>query len=153
CAHCSAPLRVPPERAGATARCPRCGQPIEVPQISDDSEPSSRSQKTPRPGSRSDLRAAGRAGSEKAEDNDLSFLAPPQSGEELGRLGSYRILKVLGSGGMGIVLLAEDTKLRRQVALKVMKKAHALNPIHRDRFLREAQAAAAIDHDHIVPIY
>src|SRR5262245_33058083 len=94
CAHCSAPLRVPPERAGATARCPRCGQPIEVPQPSDDSEPSSKTQKT-RPPSGSDVRAAGRPATEKADDNDLSFLAPPQSGEELGRLGNYRVLKIL----------------------------------------------------------
>src|SRR5262245_27329736 len=127
CTQCGAPLRVPPERAGASARCPRCGQPIEVPQISEDSEPSSKNQKTPRPSGNSGVRSAGRSGGEKAEENDLSFLAPPQSGDELGRLGNYRILKVLGSGGMGIVLLAEDTKLRRQVALKVMKKAHALN--------------------------
>ncbi|MFO0880626.1 MAG: serine/threonine-protein kinase [Gemmataceae bacterium] len=68
-------------------------------------------------------------------------------------MGIYRVLKILGSGGMGIVFQAEDLKLRRQVALKVMKKSMAANPINRERFLREAQTAAAIDHDHIVPIY
>ena len=54
---------------------------------------------------------------------------------------------------MGTVLLAEDTKLRRQVALKVLKKSQAALPGNRERFIREAQATAAIEHDHIVPIY
>jgi serine/threonine protein kinase len=72
---------------------------------------------------------------------------------ELGRLGDYRILGVLGSGSMGIVFEAEDTILHRRVALKVMKKAQADSPKNRQRFLQEARAAAAIEHDHIVTIY
>ena len=46
----------------------------------------------------------------------LGFLAPPAGPDEIGRLAHYRVLKVLGQGGMGIVLLAEDTQLQRPVA-------------------------------------
>ena len=81
------------------------------------------------------------------------FLAPPQRDDELGRLGGYRVLKVLGSGGMGTVFLAEDLQLNRHVALKAMLPALAMNAAARQRFLREAQAAAAVKHDHIVTIH
>src|SRR4029077_14741839 len=73
--------------------------------------------------------------------------------DEIGRLASYRVLKILGHGGMGIVFLAEDPAPHRLVALKTLKSAVAANDRSRKRFLREAQATAAIEHDHIVPIY
>jgi serine/threonine protein kinase len=82
-----------------------------------------------------------------------AILAPPEAPDELGRLGPYRVLQVLGVGGMGIVLRAEDPVLRRAVALKVLLPAVAAEEENRQRFLREARAAAAIEHDHIVPIY
>jgi serine/threonine protein kinase len=82
-----------------------------------------------------------------------SFLAPAQQSDELGRLGTYRVLRVLGFGGMGVVCEAEDTQLQRRVALKLMKPALAGEAAFRQRFLREARAAAALDHDHIVHIY
>src|SRR5262249_17432835 len=81
------------------------------------------------------------------------FLAPPKEKDELGRLGPYRILKVIGAGGMGIVFQAEDPVLKRIVAVKVMQPHLAAKLSNRERFIREAQAAAAIEHDHIVTIY
>lgn len=84
---------------------------------------------------------------------NVDFLAPAQRSDELGRLGHYRILKVLGKGGMGLVFLAEDTKLDRLVALKVMLPKFAEDQAAKHRFLREAKSAAAIEHDHIVHIY
>jgi serine/threonine protein kinase len=81
------------------------------------------------------------------------FLAPAQEPGELGRLGQYRILRVLGSGGMGVVFQAEDTILKRQVALKAMLPTLAVSESARQRFLREAVSAAKVDHDHIVHIY
>jgi hypothetical protein len=81
------------------------------------------------------------------------FLASPHGPDEIGRLGSYRMLRVLGVGGMGIVFEAQDVQLERHVALKVMKPHLMSNPRARARFLREAKAAAAIIHDHLVPIF
>lgn len=81
------------------------------------------------------------------------FLAPAESADELGRLGNYRVLSVLGSGGMGIVFLAEDLDLKRRVALKAMHPALAASASARERFMREAQAVAAINHDHVVAIH
>ena len=69
------------------------------------------------------------------------------------KLEYFRIIKVLGQGGMGTVYLADDTRLGRKVALKTLKRELAANPSAKDRFLREARSAARLDHDHIIPIY
>jgi serine/threonine protein kinase/Leucine-rich repeat (LRR) protein len=84
---------------------------------------------------------------------DLGFLAPAQGPDELGRLGPFRVRRLLGAGGMGVVFEAEDPQLQRKVALKVMRPVLAADPPARQRFLREARAIAAIEHEHIVPIY
>ena len=63
------------------------------------------------------------------------------------------MLKVLGAGGMGVVYKAEDPGLRRLVAIKAMLPAIAASASAKKRFLREAQAAAAIKHNHIVTIF
>jgi serine/threonine protein kinase/Leucine-rich repeat (LRR) protein len=100
-----------------------------------------------RPAAQSQAAGAGR------EQIALDFLAPAQAPGELGRLGVYRIIEVLGSGGMGIVFEAEDTHLGRTVALKVMKPQAAAMPGARQRFLREARAAATLEHENVVTIY
>jgi len=88
------------------------------------------------------------------EDRSLTdFLAPPQQPDEIGRLGSYRVLKVLGAGGMGVVFKAEEPSLERLVAIKAMLPAVAASASAKLRFLREAKAAAAIKHIHIVTIF
>jgi len=81
------------------------------------------------------------------------FLAPAQSAGELGRIGTYRVLRILGAGGMGIVMEAVDIQLGRRVALKAMNPLLTANPASKTRFLREARAAAAIQHDHVVTIH
>ncbi len=83
----------------------------------------------------------------------IDFLAPPQQPGELGRLGPYRVLQVLGKGGMGMVFRAEDPALQRSIALKVMLPDVAGSRSARERFLREARAAAQIEHEHIIPIF
>ncbi len=93
------------------------------------------------------------AGVEPCVTIEMPHFAPPTESGEIGRLGKYRIQKELGRGGMGAVYLAFDERLRRQVALKVMLPKFAANETAKDRFLREARAAAQICSDHIVNIY
>ena len=83
----------------------------------------------------------------------IDFLSPPRAPGELGWLAHYRVLRLLGEGGMGIVFLAEDSLLSRPVALKVIRPEIADTPGIAQRFMREARATAAIQHDHIVTIY
>ena len=68
-------------------------------------------------------------------------------------LAGYRIESLLGWGGMSVVYLAEDLRLKRKVALKLLAAELAEDDSFRDRFLRESQLAASIDHPNIVPIY
>ena len=69
------------------------------------------------------------------------------------RLGQYQVLSLLGAGGMGEVYRARDTKLVRDVALKVLPEAFALDPERLARFKREAQVLASLNHPHIASIY
>jgi serine/threonine-protein kinase len=86
-------------------------------------------------------------------DIDLSFLQPSENPASLGRLGIYEVLEVLGQGGMGVVLKAFDPALHRPVAIKVLAASYAGSGAARKRFAREAQAVAAVIHDHVVPVH
>ncbi|MBI3862442.1 MAG: protein kinase, partial [Planctomycetia bacterium] len=68
-------------------------------------------------------------------------------------VGHYRITSKLGSGGMGEVFLAEDTRLERKAAIKVLPGEMAADPERRQRFLTEAKAASALNHPHVCIVY
>ena len=76
-----------------------------------------------------------------------------ESGEGLGTLGDFRLVREIGRGGMGIVYEAEQLSLRRRVALKILPLAGMLDERALTRFRNEAQAAAGLHHPHIVPIH
>jgi YVTN family beta-propeller protein len=80
----------------------------------------------------------------------LSALTDARIGTEL--LG-YRIEAVLGRGGMSAVYLAHDSRLKRNVALKVLNSELAVDADFRDRFLRESELAASLDHPNVIPIF
>jgi serine/threonine protein kinase len=81
------------------------------------------------------------------------LLQPPSHPEMLGRLGRYEIERLVGSGGMGVVFKAYDSELHRSVAIKMLAPHLSGSRSARERFAREARAAAAIVNDHVVPIH
>jgi len=97
--------------------------------------------------------APDRSEAEWARDQSLGFLASSDEPGSLGRLGSYEITELLGRGGFGVVLKAFDPTLGRAVAIKVLAPQLATSAAARSRFAREARAAAAVVHDHVVAIH
>jgi hypothetical protein len=69
------------------------------------------------------------------------------------RLAGYLLEEQIGQGGMAVVFRALDVRLKRQVALKVLAPALAADEAFRQRFMRESQAAAAVDDPHIIPVF
>jgi WD40 repeat protein/serine/threonine protein kinase len=182
CPRCGQRLKVSNQLAGKKGRCSHCREAIDVPRAAQKAaagsspNPTNRDSLGPAPapddlaylktlmptyvgeGPNHGGADTFQPDSDEAAAKDLiaeltAFLAPAQQADEIGRLGNYRVRKVLGAGGMGVVFEAEDPKLQRPVALKAMLPSLAARPTNRQRFLREAQAAAAITHDHIVTIY
>jgi hypothetical protein len=97
-------------------------------------------------------------GSQAVGEGRLGVAGAPDGGGAAGplppRLGPFIVLSLLGEGAMGRVYRAEDPRLGREVALKVIRPdIMSSQPNARGRFLREARAAAAVQHDHIVPIF
>ena len=81
------------------------------------------------------------------------ILSPPSHPEMLGRIGRYEVERLIGAGGMGVVFKAFDTELNRPVAIKVLAPFLAGSGAARKRFAREARAAAAVVHEHVVAIH
>ncbi len=93
----------------------------------------------------------GARGGTSMPSDDFRYLDPPRVPGELGWMGGYRVLRVLGRGGMGVVFEAEDPQLGRRIALKVPHAA--TDESYRQRFLREGRLAATLPHEHIAAIY
>jgi serine/threonine protein kinase len=83
----------------------------------------------------------------------LPFLKPTGAAGFIGRLGDFHVRRVIGQGGMGVVLEAQDPVLKRTVALKVLSPWTVLNEETKGRFFREAQSAAALTHENVVAIH
>jgi serine/threonine protein kinase len=80
----------------------------------------------------------------------VTITSDPRIGNELA---GYRVEALVGRGGMGVVYRARDLALDRPVALKVLPPELAADGRFRDRFLRESQLAASIDHPNVIPVY
>ena len=96
-----------------------------------------------------------RAGGDDWSDVDFTveYLEPCDEPNVLGRLGGYDVLEIIGRGGMGVVLKGFDRELNRNIAIKVLAPHLALSSLAKKRFAREAQAAAAVVHPHVMAIY
>jgi eukaryotic-like serine/threonine-protein kinase len=84
---------------------------------------------------------------------ELDFLDPSEQPGTVGKLGRFHVVELIGRGGMGMVLRALDVCLQRQVALKVLDPIYAKNDLARNRFIREARAAASIAHENVVAVH
>lgn len=89
---------------------------------------------------------------DSAIDFAVTFLEPSNRPGALGRLGDIDILEVIGHGGMGVVLKGFQQELRRPVAVKVLAPHLAASGMARQRFAREAQAAAVVVHPNVMPV-
>jgi WD40 repeat protein len=89
----------------------------------------------------------------RIRDVSLSFLGPASDSAYLGRIGQFDVMRVLGRGGMGLVLEAFDSRLQRNVAIKVLDPELADDTVARQRFCREARAAASITHENVVAVH
>ncbi len=87
-------------------------------------------------------------------DSTIRFAAAPADGETWPEtIGGFRVLGVLGEGGMGRVYRAEQTSLGRQVALKVLSRERTSDPMFVGRFVAEARAAARLNHPNVVQVF
>lgn len=90
---------------------------------------------------------------ESLSDLQLDFLDVSDEADSIGRLSSFEVRGVIGRGGMGVVLKCFDPDLQREVAIKILDPQLANNKDMRQRFCREARAAAAVSHDNLVAVY
>ena len=96
---------------------------------------------------------SGRVRVERSDELELDFLEKSTDPKLLGRLSTFDIIRVVGRGGMGVVLHAYDPSLQRDVALKLLDPNLGSNITARQRFTREARAAAAVSHENIVAVH
>jgi serine/threonine protein kinase len=89
----------------------------------------------------------------RTREVQLTFLQPATDPAYLGRLAQFDVMRILGRGGMGVVLEAFDSRLQRHVAVKVLDPELADDEVARQRFCREARAAASVTHENVVAVH
>ena len=155
CPTCQKKLQVGDEHAGKKVKCPGCGSvstvPVPASSLAESPPPMAMMLSAPPANETVTTSPAKTRGSYDSTLTD--FLAPAKADDELGRLGKYRILDILGHGGMGVVYKAEDPVLKRTVALKAILPSLGASDTARKRFLREARTMAQLDHDHVARLY
>jgi ribonuclease P protein component len=161
CSHCGHEIQVSDSLRDREIRCARCGTPLSAKPEADAAAAAT----SVRPGNAPGVPAGSQAVTHDTGNQDtltprpvkgeisLSFLSAASRPGELGWLAHYRIVRMLGHGGMGIVFEAVDTQLDRHVALKVLKPEFTADQDAQERFLREARAMAAVKSDHIVTVH
>lgn len=90
---------------------------------------------------------------DQPDETWIHILTPSERPDILGMLGRHEVTEVIARGGMGIVLKARDPELDRVTAIKLLSPSLAGNATASERFLREARAAAKLEHENILPIY
>ena len=122
--------QLPPRNVSERLRCPHCGN---IVQVVDDS----------------DEITCGGCGSSIDRDEEATQVYSPSST----RIAHFDLIDRVGRGGFGVVYRAKDTRLNRDVALKIPRRGHFGTKEEEDRFLREARSAASLKHPNIVQVY
>lgn len=122
--------QLPPRNVSERLRCPHCGN---IVQVVDDS----------------DEITCGGCGSSIDRDEEATHVYSPSST----RIAHFDLVDRVGRGGFGVVYRAKDTRLNRDVALKIPRRGHFGTKEEEDRFLREARSAASLKHPNIVQVY
>lgn len=148
CPHCQARLEQLAADAKQWSEIRDSLQPDQEFDTGSSSPPGSASSRKPRSG-----RERWQRNHTWTESMAKSLLSPASHPEMLGRIGRYDVERLIGSGGMGVVFKAYDTELNRPVAVKLLAPYLAGSGSARNRFAREARAAAAVVDDHVVPIH
>jgi serine/threonine protein kinase/formylglycine-generating enzyme required for sulfatase activity len=155
CPSCSVKISVKDELIGKAIKCPKCGQvlridkePSALPATGEWQQPLSEATRA------SDTPSPGDVGTCSAPCPDDRASQTPADHEPVTHaIGRYRVEKILGEGGFGVVYLAHDDELKRQVAIKVPQAHRIRSPNDAEAYLVEAQILATLDHPHIVPVY